>query len=132
MALAVLKVPSGALTAVIGVLLLAGGFVPGLSNLDSQRQILAYALFFGFAQQLITRLADDQAQTILNRLPSKDSEAVQPAAPVTLVQPNALADGVRGAAASTNGTSPESPPPGSTNGSEPPPTRLSRFSWKLR
>lgn len=129
MALAVLKVPSGALTAVIGVLLLAGGFVPGLSNLDSQRQILAYALFFGFAQQLITRLADDQAQTILNRLPSKDPEAVRPAA--TLVQPDALADGVQGAAAGPNGTPPDSAPPASTTGRGPAPTRLSRFSWKL-
>lgn len=89
MALAVLKVPSGALIAVIGMLLLAGGFVPGLSNLDSQRQILAYALVFGYAQQLITRLADAQAQTIMNRLPSKDPEAVQPAA-ATSVQPVAL------------------------------------------
>jgi hypothetical protein len=80
MALAVLKVPSGALIALIGMLLLAGGFVPGLSNLDSQRQILAYALVFGYAQQLITRLADAQAQTILNRLPGKDSEAAQPGA----------------------------------------------------
>jgi len=92
MALAVLKVPSGALMAVIGMLLLAGGFVPGLSNLDSQRQILAYALVFGYAQQLITRLADDQAQTILNRLPSKDPEAAQPAV-VTPVQPIALTSG---------------------------------------
>src|SRR5215475_9125078 len=78
MALAVLKVPSGALTAVIGMLLLAGSFVPGLSNLVSQRQILAYALVFGSAQQIITRLADDRAQTIMNRLPSKDPKADQP------------------------------------------------------
>jgi hypothetical protein len=89
MALAVLKVPSGALTALIGMLLLAGGFVPGLSNLDSQRQILAYAVLFGYAQQLITRLADNQAQTILNRLPSKDPEAEQPAV-VAPVLPVAL------------------------------------------
>ena len=45
-ALSLLKVPSGALTAVAGILLLGGGFVPGLSDLDSQRQILAYALVF--------------------------------------------------------------------------------------
>jgi hypothetical protein len=77
-ALAVLKVPAGALTAVIGILLLAGGFVPGLSNLDSQRQILAYALLFGYAQQLITRLVDDQGQNLLNGVPSKDSQAEQP------------------------------------------------------
>jgi hypothetical protein len=94
MALAVLKVPSGALIAVIGMLLLAGGFVPGLSNLDSQRQILAYALVFGYAQQLITRLADAQAQTIMNRLPSKDPEAAQPAV-ATSVQPVVLNNGQR-------------------------------------
>jgi hypothetical protein len=77
-ALAVLKGPSGALTAVIGMLLLAGGFVPGLTNLDSQRQILAYALIFGIAQQLVTRVADDRAQQILNQLPSKDPHAQTP------------------------------------------------------
>ena len=74
-ALAVLKVPSGALTSIIGMLLLAGGFVPGLTNLDSQRQILAYALLFGIAQHLVTRMADNRAQQILDNLPSKDSES---------------------------------------------------------
>ena len=94
MALAVLKVPSGALISVIGMLLLAGGFVPGLSNLDSQRQILAYALVFGYAQQLITRLADAQAQTIMNRLPSKDPESTQPAV-ATSIHPDGPTDGQR-------------------------------------
>lgn len=49
------KVPAGALTAVAGILLLGGEFVPGLSELDSQRQILAYALVLGYAQQPATR-----------------------------------------------------------------------------
>jgi hypothetical protein len=71
-AIALLKVPSGALTAVAGILLLGGGFVPGLSELDSQRQILAYALVFGYAQQLATRFIDDRAHTILNSVPSKE------------------------------------------------------------
>jgi hypothetical protein len=61
---------------------LGGGFVPGLSELDSQRQILAYALLFGYAQQLGTRFIDDRAQSILDSLPSKDPEAKQPAPPV--------------------------------------------------
>jgi hypothetical protein len=82
-ALAILKGPSGALTAIIGMLLLAGGFVPGLTNLDSQRQILAYALIFGIAQQLVTRVADERAQQILNQLPSKDPHA-EPAKPSTV------------------------------------------------
>jgi len=77
-ALALLKVPLGSLTAVAGILLLGGGFVPGLSELDSQRQILAYALVFGYAQQLATRFIDDRAQAILNSVPSKDPEAKQP------------------------------------------------------
>jgi hypothetical protein len=76
-ALAFLKVPSGSLTAIAGMLLLGGGFVPGLSELDTQRQILAYALLFGYAQQLGTRFIDGRAQAILNSLPSKDPESKQ-------------------------------------------------------
>jgi len=74
-ALALLKAPLGALTAVVGILLLGGGFVPGLSELDSQRQILAYALVLGYAQQLATRFIDQRAQSLLNSVPSKDAEA---------------------------------------------------------
>ena len=50
-ALATLKVPSGALTAIAGLVAIRGNFVPGLSALDSQEQILAYALVLGYAQQ---------------------------------------------------------------------------------
>jgi len=71
-ALSLLKVPSGALTAVAAILLLGGDFIPGLSELDSQRQILAYALVFGYAQQLATRFLDQQAQDILSNVPSKE------------------------------------------------------------
>jgi hypothetical protein len=120
MALAVLKVPSGALIALIGVLLLAGGFVPGLSNLDSQRQILAYALLFGYAQQLITRLADDQAQTILNRLPSKDPDAMQPAV-TTTVEPPVNGDGRQPNGRPVNGVPLTVPDAVPTNGSHPAP-----------
>jgi hypothetical protein len=84
-ALAFLKVPTGALTAVAGILLLGGGFVPGLSELDSQRQILAYALVFGYAQQLATRLIDERVQSLLQSIPSKDPEADQPKAPMRLM-----------------------------------------------
>lgn len=78
LALAVLKVPTGALTAVSGILLLGGGFVPGLSQLDSQGQIIAYALVLGYAQQLVTKLIDKQAMTVLNDVPSKDATGKQP------------------------------------------------------
>jgi hypothetical protein len=43
-----------------------GQFVPGLSALDTSAQILAWALVFGYAQQLFTRLVDQQGQTALD------------------------------------------------------------------
>ena len=89
-ALAVLKLPSGALTAVLGLLLMRGGFVPGLSALDSSAQIIAWAIVF-YSQQLITRLVDQQANTVLENVgkpatapletASLPSENAGPAAP---------------------------------------------------
>jgi hypothetical protein len=64
-ALAVLKLPTGALTAVLAIVLMRGEFVPGLSALDSSAQILAWAIIFGYAQQLFTQLVDRQANTVL-------------------------------------------------------------------
>lgn len=78
LALAILKVPTGALAAVAGILLLRGSFVPGLSELDSQGQILAYALLLGYAQQLATQFVDKQAQSVLEAVPSKDGKAKEP------------------------------------------------------
>ena len=65
-ALAALKLPTGAVTALLGLLLMRGQFVPGLSALDTSAQILAWALVFGYAQQLFTRLVDQQGQTVLD------------------------------------------------------------------
>ncbi len=65
-ALLLLKLPLGALTAVLGLLLLNGEFVPGLTALDTSGQILAWALLFGAAQQLLTGLVDKKAQTVLD------------------------------------------------------------------
>lgn len=69
-ALALLKLPTGALTAVLGLLLMRGQFIPGLTALDSSAQILAWALVFGYGQQLFTRLVDQQAHTVLDRVRS--------------------------------------------------------------
>jgi len=74
-ALAVFKLPLGAFTAVTGLLLLGGNFVPGLSELDSQRQILAYALTLGYAQQLVSRLIDTRARMIVSHLPTAQRPA---------------------------------------------------------
>ncbi len=67
-ALATLKLPLGSLTAVLGLLLMRGGFVPGLSALDSPPQILAWAVLFGYAQQVFTRFVDQQAHDVLDNV----------------------------------------------------------------
>jgi hypothetical protein len=64
-AAAVLKLPTGALTAVFGLLLMRGGFIPGLSALDTSAQIIAWAVVFGYSQQLLTRFVDQQANSVL-------------------------------------------------------------------
>ncbi|MFI5839493.1 hypothetical protein ACIA8K_07235 [Catenuloplanes sp. NPDC051500] len=71
-ALALLKLPAGALLAPLALMLLAGDFIPGLSGLDSPRQILAYSVVLGYAQQLVTRLIDKQADRVLDRVPSSE------------------------------------------------------------
>ena len=58
-----------------GLILIHGEFVPGLSELDSQGQILAYAVLLGVAQHLFTRFVDRKAETVLNSLPSKDASS---------------------------------------------------------
>jgi hypothetical protein len=72
-ALAFLKLPAGALTAIAGLMLIQGAFIPGLSELDTQGQILAYAIVFGVAQQLVTRFVDQKADDVLSSLPSKEN-----------------------------------------------------------
>lgn len=77
-ALAVLKLPLGALCAVGALVAIRGGFIPGFSNLDSQPQILAYAFGFGVAQQLLAGLIDRQAQTLLSHAPGKATASERP------------------------------------------------------
>jgi hypothetical protein len=67
-ALAILKLPTGALTALLGILLMRGGFVPGLSDLDSSAQILSWAVVFGYSQQLLTQFVDKQAHSVLDNV----------------------------------------------------------------
>jgi len=81
LALAALKVPLGALTAIGGLIALQGDFVPGLSELDSQGQILAYALVFGYAQQLLTGLLDKRAESLLAAAPGKEKSVDRPDQP---------------------------------------------------
>src|ERR1041385_1474450 len=66
-----LKLPTGALTAVLGLLVLRGGLIPGFTELDSSAQILAWAIIFGYAQQLLTRPIDDWATQVLDLPPAR-------------------------------------------------------------
>jgi hypothetical protein len=81
LALAVLKLPTGAITAFLGLLLMRGQFVPGLSALDTSAQILAWALVFGYALQLFTRLVDQQGQTVLDNVRGADRPQPAPSPP---------------------------------------------------
>jgi hypothetical protein len=87
-ALAALKLPTGAITAFLGLLLMRGQFVPGLSALDTSAQILAWALVFGYAQQLFTRLVDQQGQNVLNNVRSSESPQSSPSPAQDLRSPD--------------------------------------------
>jgi hypothetical protein len=79
--LAALKLPTGAVTAFLGLMLMRGQFVPGLSALDTSAQILAWALVFGYAQQLFTRLVDQQGQNVLNSVRAANAVQTKPTPP---------------------------------------------------
>lgn len=82
MAQMALKVTAGALSGVLGVLLLQSGLLVGLAPQQGSK-IYAYAAFFGFAQQLLTGFIDRYAGDLAKRNPapvSKRPAATQPAA----------------------------------------------------
>ena len=76
--LILLKLPAGALTAVLGLLFMRGGFVPGLTALDSSAQILAWAIVFGYSQQLFTRLIDSQGNDLLHDVAGRGAAGDRP------------------------------------------------------
>ncbi|MFB6931502.1 hypothetical protein [Streptomyces chartreusis] len=74
--LLVLRLPVGALSAALGILLISGEFLPGLSSLDSEAQIVAWAAAFGILQETVTRAVDKQGQLVLDnvRAPNRGFE----------------------------------------------------------
>jgi hypothetical protein len=66
-----------------------GNFVPGLSELDSQGQILAYAIVLGIAQHLVTRFVDQKAEAVLGSVPSKEHSSTSAQPPAEATQPSA-------------------------------------------
>jgi hypothetical protein len=76
--LALFKLPTGAVTAVVGLLLMRADFVPGLSALDTSAQILGWAVVFGIAQQLVTRFADSKAAGLLESVQGQGAGGDRP------------------------------------------------------
>jgi len=102
-ALAFLKVPLGAFTAILGLVAIQGEFIPGLSSL---------------AQQVFTHSLDVRAQSLLEALPGKDSPPVPTAtataiaaAPEQTQSAPPRAQAVPPQYAPTNGSTPPAPSP---------------------
>ncbi|MEU3490243.1 hypothetical protein [Streptomyces massasporeus] len=75
--LLLLRLPVGALAAVIGILLMSGRFFPGLTALDTPSQVVAWAAAFGILQETITHTVDRQGQYLLDnvRAPGRELES---------------------------------------------------------
>jgi hypothetical protein len=66
-ALAFLKCPADALSAILGIVLLSSGMLSA-DVISSGTAMLAWAVVLGASQQLVTRLADARAQDVLNEV----------------------------------------------------------------
>jgi hypothetical protein len=74
MASLLVKLPSGALTAVAGLLFVRAGVLgPDLAK-SGTAQLVAYALIFGASQQAFTRLIDIQTQNVLDSIPTRNRD----------------------------------------------------------
>lgn len=63
-----IKVLLGALLAVVGVLALGAGLGEGVAEVRGQATLLLWSVVLGYAQQLGTRLLDNYADRVLNRV----------------------------------------------------------------
>ncbi|WP_129842233.1 hypothetical protein [Streptomyces sp. RFCAC02] len=67
MMLILLRLPVGALAALLGIFLVNAQFIPGLTRLDSGSQIVGWAVAFGILQESVTRMVDRQGNAVLAR-----------------------------------------------------------------
>jgi hypothetical protein len=81
LALILLKLPAGAVSAVLGLILISAGLIPGLGNLTSQAQVLAWAALFGAGQQAVTHFVDAKGQEVLNSVRMRGLSSGQPPQP---------------------------------------------------
>ncbi|RST19572.1 hypothetical protein E2C00_00785 [Streptomyces sp. WAC05374] len=68
MGLLLLRVPIGALSALLGVVLIHGDFIPGLTALDRRGQIAAWAIAFGIGQETLTRMLDKRGNALIENV----------------------------------------------------------------
>ncbi|MDX3581944.1 hypothetical protein [Streptomyces europaeiscabiei] len=66
--LLLLRIPIGALSALLGLILIHGEFIPGLSALDNSAQIIAWAVVFGIGQEGLTRMIDQQGNRVIENV----------------------------------------------------------------
>ena len=78
--MAVLKIPAGALTGLLGALWMQNAVFSMLSPQDGLK-ILAYVALFGYAQQTLTTLADKQAADLLDQAKGTKPASTGGAAP---------------------------------------------------
>jgi hypothetical protein len=78
-----LKAATGMLTAVLGLLFLRAEVVPGFSQVDTQAQILVYAIIFGASQELITKFVDQRSNDLLDAVTTSEQAADHPAKSTT-------------------------------------------------
>ena len=72
-----LKLPAGALTALVGILLIRAGFASTVSA-DTQATVVGWAVVFGAAQHVFLHFVDKQSQAVLGAIPT--GAATAPAA----------------------------------------------------
>lgn len=76
--LLLLRLPVGAMTAVLGILLVSGAFFPGLTSLDASAQIIAWAAAFGILQEPVTRAVDRTGRSFLDELTPPEGAKTRP------------------------------------------------------
>lgn len=76
---ACLKIAVGAVSGILGLLVLSAGLAPGFETLTSPTAILVYALVFGSSQQLLTQAADKTSERVLKGAsPRPDTDSDEP------------------------------------------------------
>ncbi|MBC2902519.1 hypothetical protein [Streptomyces cupreus] len=112
MSLLILRIPIGALSAILGLVLIHGEFIPGLSALDSGAQIAAWAVAFGIGQEGLTRLLDKKGNLLLENVRGS-ARAVDSPPPRTdrLIKPVIQPSGPNGAKPGGDGAAAEEEQP---------------------